>query len=241
MKKIISLTILLLSFGIFMTSAFAATPCPAGSSSGDCVATDLQLNKVDLRRFFPTLSFNDLISSVATLILVGLVILFGFRIILAGFKWVNNDAQDKAKKDAIKSITNGIIGIAITFFAYFIVIFVRSVTAGNDQLVSCASLYVRDVNSYNQNLDAGINNKGISGSTDEFQRCMRLAGKYDVFTDVIKYNKFTQGIFNDCQGPTKYFHLENQTNSTAPTGNSVIVVTDASKLNQCFIDQINKI
>ena len=211
------------------TATFAAsptTPCPTTDQTADCISNNLGFNLIDLRRFFPNLPFNDLVSSVSTIILVGLVIFFGFRIILAGLKFVNNDGQDKSKKDAIKSISSGAIGILITFSAYFIVLFVRSFTAGGDNLVNCATLYYSD--SYSQNIIAQI----VSASSSTFNKCIVLSGKDGQLNNTSTYSTFKKNVSESCD---KYVDITpvNQTG-----GNTI---KDADSLRKCFVNVINNL
>ncbi|MEI7603405.1 MAG: hypothetical protein WCJ19_00040 [bacterium] len=233
MKKISKFIIILLTSFTLVNIVSAATPCPAGDQSADCVSNGFGFDAIDLRRFFPSLSFNDVISSTATIILIGLVILFGFRIILAGFKWVNNDGQDKSKKDALKGIINGVVGIAITFSAYFIVLFVRSLTAGNDQLVNCANLYYRDTNSYITNYNAGVADT-FGNASEEFTRCMKLAGWADTLSASGKFSTFTTNLDNNCKQ-----YLTSSPNSSGIVKG--IEIKDKNNLQQCFVNELKKL
>ena len=199
------------------------------ANSTDCVETDLGLGNINLSNFFPKLSFNDLISSISTIILAVLVIFLGFKVIFAGYKWINNDNQDKNKKEAIKSITNGVIGIVISFAAYFVVLFVRSLfgIGGNEQLVNCANLYFKDINSYQTNYFAASQapSNPLDSATPEFSRCIQLSGKSGVLSQKAIYALFVHNIDTQCPF----------------TAVGQIQVTDRQKLNQCFIDELNKL
>jgi len=213
------------------TAAFAqttVTPCPTSNQTADCISNNLGFNLIDLRRFFPNLPFNDLVSSVSTIILVGLVIFFGFRIILAGLKFVNNDGQDKSKKDAIKSISSGAIGILITFSAYFIVLFVRSFTAGGDNLVNCATLfYGNSYDTYHQNSAA----PNLAGTTSEFNKCIILSGKDGQLNVGNTYEKFASQMTDDRVCAKYISKLDNFT----------FQINDADSLRKCFVNVINNL
>lgn len=194
------------------------------SNSTDCVEKNFGLGNIDLSNFFPKLSFNDLIGAISTIILAVLVIFLGFKIIIAGYKWINNDAQDKSKKEAIKSITNGVVGIVIAFSAYFVVLFIRSLfgIGGNEQLVNCSNLYFRDAVSFHKNMSSTT----LSNTTDEFQRCIKLSGSESALSN--NYSVFTANITRKCS----LYYMSNLTSFS---------IVNRQKLSQCFIDQLNNL
>ena len=168
-------------------------------------------------------SINGLISLISTSILALLVILFGFKIILAGYKLVNNDAQDKSKKEAIKSISNGVIGLVIAVSAYLIVIVIRSIfgIGSSEQLVNCTNLYIASKpNVYFTNT--------FEETTPEFQRCIKLTGYDSKLSIPAKYVTFKSKFYSDCN---QFFTLKTDS----------IVAADQAKLQQCFIDTIKAV
>ncbi|MEI7603404.1 MAG: hypothetical protein WCJ19_00035 [bacterium] len=254
-KNIIKLSIFLILLFSSFNFAFAApvpttttvtpmqyaktTPCPrvgTTNSSGSvvtydeyekCLEIESGANKINASGFFPNFNFNDIIGVVTTILLALLVIILTFKIVLAAFKWANNDGQDKNKKDAIKSISNGIVGLIISFSAYFVIIIIRGFFNIDTQLIQCSNLYFKNATSYENNSSAA----SITTSESEFKKCIDLAGKTNVLSDSTKYSGFISNIQKNCS--PKYYEYLSSTKE--------IKVYDNQKLNQCFADELKKL
>lgn len=232
-NKIAFIVSAILFLGMSFSFVNAATPavCATDRNSPDCFTENNNLNTVDVTNFFPTLSINDLVGTLSTLALAAILIIFGFKIILAGFKWANNDSQDKAKKEAIKSLINGIVGITVGFLAYFIVLGVRSITGtGDDQIINCSNLYFASEQDYNQNLKAAVTQGqtgiSLSGATTEFQKCISLSGYKATLSDNVKFYNLGINVQNRC---SKFYKI------------NPYEITDRQGLQKCFLNEIKKL
>ena len=246
LNRFLNLT-LVLAFGMLIMVHFASAQavttivpttristtqvCPTGSGVTydqyeKCIISSNGLDKISGNDFFSSLSVDSIISAGTTILLAIIVIVLTIKIVLAAFQWVNNDAQDKNKKEAIKSITNGVIGLVISFSAYFVVIIIRAFFSVDGQLVNCSNLYF--ASSSNLTLTTG----DYSGTTSEFQNCMKTSGKADVVSqNFIKFrNEFYKKPCSD------YYQLV----PNSKLGFDVSA-NDRSKLNQCFVDVIKSL
>lgn len=204
-----------------------------------CLSTQIGADKINATNFFPKLNLNDLIGLGTTLLLSIVVIVLMIRIVFSVFKWVSKSGDEKERGAAIKTMTNGIIGVFIAFSAYFVVLFLRGFIGVDGQLVQCGNSYFKD--------DASIVHNVIATKFEELtsdtQRCLDLSGQADKIrgANASQFQTFSFAISNPAQaGSCREQKLFTQDLNNVTSGVKFLI-PDRAALNKCFADKLSSL